>query len=122
MRTPEQIAADYAEFRGRCQELCAVAMAEDPTLILVRGHYFESRWPTKPMQAHWWCKKPDGTIVDPSARQFPSNGTGQYIEFDGRIECAECGKEGREDDPEWSFESRYAFCCHRCHGRFVGVY
>jgi hypothetical protein len=59
-----------------------------------------------------------GRRVD-STRLYRS---GQYIEFDGRIECAECGKEGREDDPDWSFESRYAFCCHRCHGRFVGVF
>lgn len=123
MRTLEQIAADYKTFRGRCQELCAAEIAKDPTLTLVRGHYFEPRWPSDPKQPHWWCKRPDGTIVDPSVLQFPSGDKHvpqRYTEFNGVVECSNCGKEMKEE--EASFDSNYCFCSHLCHGRFVGVY
>ena len=120
-RTPDQVAADYREFRGRCKELCEAEMAKDPTLTLVRGHVFVPLWPSDPEQPHWWLKKPDGMIVDPSWRQFPGSQPRpeQYFEFDGMVECSNCGKEMKES--EASFDSRYAFCSHRCHGQFVGV-
>ena len=121
MRTPEQIAADYAEFRGRCKELCEAEIAKDPTLRLVRGHVFITAWPSDPSQPHWWCEKPDGAIVDPSWRQFPSEPSAQmYTEFDGHVSCSECGKDG--DEKDFSFASNYQFCSDRCYGRFVGVY
>lgn len=116
MRTANQIAADYREFRGQCKPLCEAAMVQDPTLTLVRGHYYCPDWGK---QTHWWTVRPDGTIHDPSARQFPSNGIGMYVEFDGRVECSECGKE--MDELEALVESNYAFCSGACHCRFVGV-
>lgn len=116
-RTPEQIQADYAEFRGRCRELSEAAVAADPTLTLVRGHYFCPIWRTE--EPHWWTVRQDGSVFDPSARQFPSNGSGTYVPFDGMCECANCGKEVPED--EASIEGRYAFCSYECHGQFVGV-
>ena len=116
-RTPEQIQSDYSEFRGRCQELSKAAVAADPTLRLVRGHYFCPLWASN--EPHWWTVRKDGTIFDPSSRQFPSDGRGIYEEFDGNVECSECGKHMKED--EASFESNYAFCTTRCHMRFVGV-
>lgn len=117
-RTPEEIMADYKEFRGRCKELAEAACAADSELTLVRGYYFCLQWARE--EQHWWCTKPDGTIVDPSARQFPCNGAGIYTPFDGFVECAECGKSLKEEDA--IFESRYAFCSSRCLGRFVGVF
>ena len=119
-RTAEQVAADYKEFRGRGKELCAAAVEADPTLTLVRGHYFERMWPSDPEQPHWWCVKPDGTIVDPSVRQFPSNGIGAYIPFNGIVACSNCGKEMQED--EASYDSNYCFCSTSCHGQFVGIW
>lgn len=116
-RTPEQIQADYLEFRGRCKEFAEAAIAFNPSLRLVRGYYFCPIWNTE--EQHWWCEAPDGTVVDPTARQFPSNGLGIYREFDGTVECANCGKVVPE--AEASFESRYAFCSYECHGHFVGV-
>lgn len=108
---------DYDKYRGKCKVMSEALVAADPTLTLVRGHYICHLWGE---QAHWWTKKPDGTIVDPTKDQFPSRGAGEYIEFDGVIECSNCGKEMREEEAD--FESNYAFCSYRCHGQFVGVF
>jgi len=108
--------SDYIKYRGRCKEFVDKAITDDPTLIAIRGYYydiFEGR------RAHWWCKRPDGSIFDPTALQFTTKGKGVYEEFDGIVECSECGKEMTED--EAIFESNYAFCSTKCHMRFVGL-
>lgn len=116
MRTAEQQMADYRQFRGKCKELAEDAVLRDPTLRIVRGHYYCYAYGKQP---HWWCETPDGTVVDPSAWQFPSNGHGVYEPFDGVVKCAECGKEMQESGAR--FESNYAFCSTRCNLRFVGL-
>lgn len=88
----------------------------NPELILVRGHYHDPLWGE---QAHWWTKDANGVINDPTARQFPSKGTGEYVEFDGRIQCSECGEETTEEKAR--IESNYAFCSIACNMRFVGL-
>jgi hypothetical protein len=108
---------DYAKYRGKCKEMSEALVAADPTLTLVRGHYFCLQWGE---QAHWWCKQPDGTIVDPTKYQFPSQGRGAYVEFDGIVECSNCGKQIKEEDGD--YESNYVFCSYECHGQFVGVF
>ena len=119
MQTMEDRAAEgYRLYRGRCKELSEAACAEDPTLKLVRGHYYCPMWNRD--EPHWWTVRPDGTIHDPTREQFPSRGLGAYTPFSGMVECAECGKEVAEDDAD--LDGNYAFCSHRCHGRFVGVF
>lgn len=119
-RTPEQIAADYKEFRGKCKVLCEQELAKDPTLTLVRGHVFIGLWPSDPYQPHWWLKRADGTIVDPSWRQFPCQPAPElYEEFDGNVSCDNCGEVVPEDKA--SFDSNYAFCSYKCHGQFIGM-
>ena len=113
----DQLAAGYLEFRGRCKELSDQACENDPTLTLVRGHYYCPIWNS--LEAHWWTVRPDGTIYDPSCRQFPSQGHGDYIPFDGTVKCDECGKSIREEDAR--IEGRYALCSGECFARFVGV-
>ena len=111
------MSSEYMSYRGKCKEMSEALLVADPTLRLVRGHYYCPIWNTE--EPHWWCEKPDGTVVDPSAKQFPSKGLGIYTEFNGFVNCAECGKEISED--EAVFESNYAFCSTRCLMRFVGL-
>ena len=56
--------------RGNCREATAAMVKAFPELRRVRGHY---GW-----CPHWWCETPDGTVVDPTARQFTPGGI--YIE------------------------------------------
>ena len=112
----DQEVDDYLQFRGKCKDLSEAAIVRDPTLRLVRGHYYCHSYGKQP---HWWCETPEGTVVDPSARQFPSKGQGIYEKFNGVVECAECGKEMEEHEAR--FESNYAFCSTRCILRFVGL-
>lgn len=117
MTTDDDIQQEnYRKYRGKCKEVSEALVAADPTLTLVRGYYHDPIWGKQP---HWWCKKPDGTIVDETKLQFPSAGNGYYEEFDGWFECSECGKKIREE--EGNIEGNYIFCSTLCHGRFVGV-
>lgn len=108
--------SDYQKYRGKCKEMSEAACAADPTLTLVRGWYHDLLWGK---QAHWWCVKPNGKIVDPTALQFPTKGHGYYEPFNGLVECAECHEEIEEHKAQ--FEGRYAFCSGRCKLRFVGL-
>lgn len=110
--------SDYLEYRGKCKELSELACFEDSELRLVRGHYYCPIWNRE--EQHWWTVSKDGTIHDPSKKQFPSNGLGIYTEFNGTVNCSNCGKQMKEE--EASFDSNYVFCSNRCHGIFVGVY
>jgi hypothetical protein len=50
-----------------------------PELRRVRGHYYCTIWGPR---EHWWLIATDGSVVDPTAEQFPSRGTGEYVELD----------------------------------------
>ena len=108
--------SDYMKYRGKCKEFCDKLVAEDPSLTLVRGYYM---CPFEGKMTHWWCTKPDGTIVDPTVRQFSSKGIGaEYIEFDGWLNCEECGRRMHEDDAQ--FAGRFPICSTKCHMKLVG--
>ena len=108
--------SDYSKYRGKCKEMSEALVKTDPTLTLVRGHYDCFSWGLQP---HWWVRDKEGNVIDPTANQFPSKGVGEYIEFDGNVDCSNCGKTMKEADA--SFESNYAFCSTKCHMRFVGL-
>ena len=109
--------SNYQKYRGKCEEMSKALCNKDSTLTLVRGFYHD---PIYGKEQHWWCKKTDGEIVDPTAKQFPFGGiTEFYEEFDGMCECSECGTEKPEE--EMKFESNYAFCSSKCLLRFVGL-
>lgn len=79
--------------RGTCREASEALVACHPELKLVRGHYECPIWGSQP---HWWCVAPDGTVVDPTVEQFPSNGFGAYIPWDESKKeptgkCLNCG-------------------------------
>lgn len=108
---------DYAKYRGKCREMCEELIEKDPTLALVRGWYHCPMWGR---QQHWWCKAQDGTIVDPTVKQFPTAGVGaEYEEYDGRIVCEECGK--KVDEEEATLDGHHAFCSDRCYARCIGM-
>lgn len=113
----EITASDYIKYRGKCKQLCDAACVADPSLTLVRGHYFCPIWNTN--EPHWWTVRPNGEIYDPTKNQFPSKGLGEYVPFDGVVKCAECGKKMKE--AEARFDSNYAFCSSLCNMRFVGL-
>lgn len=111
--TPEE---GYRIYRGKCREISKALVVEDPSLRLVRGHYLCPYWGE---QAHWWCERADGAVVDPTSAQFPSNGTGMYIEFDGTLNCDECSAEVQEEDAV--IMGNYATCSNACAMRLVGL-
>ncbi len=104
--------------RGRCKELSTKLCEENPNLILVRGFYWCPIWNVR--DQHWWTKDSNGVIHDPTKGQYPSNGCGEYTEFDGFCQCDECGTLIPEENA--IIEGRYAFCCSRCYGHFVGIF
>jgi hypothetical protein len=108
--------SDYLEFRGKCKEMAEDAVRADLSLRLVRGFYVCPLWGK---QAHWWAVKPDGTVVDPSVKQFPTAGVGaEYVEFDGNVECEFCQKIVPEADV-YRY-AQHAYCSYECYGHDVG--
>lgn len=78
---------------GKCAEVTQAMAAAFPELKRVRGHYYCLIWGER---SHWWLVAPDGSIVDPTAAQFPTKGNGEYVEWtEGDEEptgkCANCG-------------------------------
>lgn len=63
--------------------------------------------------------KVDGTVVDPSVKQFPTAGVGaEYVEFDGTIDCEHCGKGVPENDIYRV--DQHAYCSDACYARDIG--
>jgi hypothetical protein len=60
---------------GMCFVISTAMVKEFPELKRVRGHYVDLMFGT---YEHWWCKTPDGEIVDPTVSQFTPDG--QYVE------------------------------------------
>jgi hypothetical protein len=109
--------SDYQKYRGKCKIFCEEAIKQNPSLKLVRGHYICPFWGEQP---HWWIVRQDGSIYDPTVRQFPTKGVGaEYIEFNGIIPCAECGKKVKEEDAR--INGNYGFCSNLCAHKFVGL-
>jgi len=112
------VPTDYATLRGQCRPLSEAAIADNPTLTLVRGWYFCPVWNIE--EQHWWTERPDGTIHDPTARQFPSAGAGVYREFAGVFTCEECGREFAEGTG-YETGNSCVICSSECFGRIVGI-
>jgi len=108
---------NYLKFRGNCKEM-AQQLADKEGYTLVRGYYYEPFWDRK--EQHWWCIDKEGNIHDPSKKQFPSNGIKEfYTEFDGTVECEQCGKVIKEE--EVVMQGRFPTCSYRCAGKLVGL-
>jgi hypothetical protein len=91
---------------------------KDPTLTPVRGFYFCPVW--RRDRQHWWLRRPDGTVFDPTKTQFPSSGAGLYQPFEElEFECDECGASVPKE-MAGAFHHNYTICSDRCYGRLVG--
>lgn len=95
MNKAEALKIAIAGGYGRCYTESKRLVAKNPALRLVRGWYI---CPIAGKQEHWWTEEPNGDIVDPTADQFPSDGWGEYVEFDGYWDCEHCGTRVHEDD------------------------
>ncbi len=109
---------NYTKYRGKCKEMCQEMLANDSSLTLVRGWYYESLWNRE--EAHWWLKDGKGKIIDPTKLQFPSGGINEfYREFQGTIECEQCKKLINEEGA--IINGRFAICSKECYTLcFVG--
>lgn len=106
--------ADYVEGDGygQCKEVTEAMAAAFPELAQVKGHYYCFTWGER---EHRWLKTADGEVVDPTATQFPSKGTGEYVELDETAprptgKCPNCG--------EYCYDGKYC-CSDRCHDEYV---
>jgi len=109
--------SNYSEYRGKCKDYVDKAVQADPTLRKVRGYYHCPMWGK---QEHWWCERPDGSIYDPTVKQFPTAGAcAEYEEFDGVCTCEECGKRFKEG--EGKMAGPYPVCSKKCALRLVGL-
>ncbi len=107
---------EYRTYRGQCRQMCDAAIQADPTLTLVCGWY---HCPFNGKEQHWWTVRPDGTIFDPTAAQFPSKGRGEYEVYTGWLECSNCHKAIHESKAQ--IDGRHAYCSTKCYAQFVGV-
>lgn len=97
---------------GQCAEVTQQMADAFPELTRVRGHYYCIVWGER---AHWWLVDSDGTIVDPTADQFPTKGTGHYEPWvEGSAEptgmCPNCG--------EYCYDGDY-LCSKDCEVAYV---
>lgn len=106
---------NYQIFRGKCKEACEALLIALPELELVRGHVIQIDGQKDP---HWWLRSHQGTIVDPTVAQFTC-GVMEYVEFDGYVNCAECGK--RLHEKETLFHGNYPVCSDACALALVGL-
>jgi hypothetical protein len=96
--------------RGLCKEVTERMAAAFPELRRVRGHYV---CPSEGRLQHWWLVAADGTIVDPTKRQFVSDGKGAYEPHEGPVptgKCLNCG--------EYVYECA-SFCSPACQNEFT---
>jgi hypothetical protein len=58
----------------KCKEVCEEMLKSFPDLILCRGlAWVEEPHGLPPTKTpHWWLQEQDGTIVDPTAHQYPT--------------------------------------------------
>ena len=92
------------ETYGKCETITGQMNIVFPELKKVRGFYKCPVWGDR---EHWWLTTQDGTIVDPTVKQFPSHMID--VEYEPWVEgspeptgkCPNCG--------DYCFD--HEFCC-----------
>jgi hypothetical protein len=108
---------DEADMYGNCKEITMEMNKVFPELKLVRGHYYCLSWGER---EHWWLVDKDNNIIDPTAKQFPSKGRGEYIEWDKNQEepigiCLNCGNHVYKD----TYFGSSQICSKNCEISFI---
>lgn len=83
----------YEKTYGKCREACEAMAKEFPELRIAKGHADTLGWGRR---AHWWLVADNGSIIDPTRKQFP--GVYNYDEWEPGKEvcvgkCCNCGGE-----------------------------
>lgn len=106
---------------GACQQAVTELVKNFPELTVVKGHvYCPAPWGRR---AHWWATAPDGSIVDPTASQFP--GIFEYEPWVPGTEvrvgkCMNCGCEIWEAVESIDTEPpQKCICSPECHADFA---
>lgn len=98
---------------GNCLTVTKKMQEAFPELTTVYGNYYCLVWGKR---WHQWLVTPAGEIVDPTAQQFPSRGTGEYVARTQNElpvgKCANCGEEYYEH-----YDG--TVCSERCGNEFV---
>lgn len=108
---------------GQCEDAAKAMAQEFPELTSVPGHVWAGPWGQR---QHWWLTTADGTIVDPTATQFPVHVDDLIYEafqpghsvVVGR--CRECGDdiEKKLNSLDEPIEIR-DFCSSRCENAYT---
>lgn len=101
---------------GRCAEAVEEMALAFPELEIKKGHVYTT-WGKR---GHWWLVTDDGSIVDPTAAQFPI-----IFEYEEYVEgaevrvgrCMNCG-EDLWGQPE---EQGKNICSSECYSAFAGT-
>jgi hypothetical protein len=109
---------------GKCRDVSENMAAAFPELKQVRGWYDCPLWGAR---SHWWCRTEDGTIVDPTAAQFPSAGIFNYRELDESNReqlvpagtCPNCGGAVYVTLDKAEEGEIPTVCSERCHGEYL---
>jgi hypothetical protein len=99
---------------GLCHCMSEEMQKAFPELLLVRGYVLFCH--------HWWCETPDGTVVDPTYKQFHREAT--YRAYDESQpepvgQCFECGTLLYEEGPyglDWRGNGLCFDCSDYRHG------
>ncbi len=92
----QDLLRQYGSPHHRCGTFTRLMAEQFPELKRVAG-YYHAPFGDVSHGEHWWLETAAGDIVDPTADQFPSNGTGRYVRYDPRVHttvkgtCMNCG-------------------------------
>lgn len=101
--------AQHKSVRGLCDSATKAMVIAFPELRRAAGFAHTTWGPDQ----HWWCVAPDGSVVDPTAAQFPVVFRYEELDLDNPADaarvptgvCADCG------DPVYGGKS---FCSAEC--------
>lgn len=107
-----------------CKEACEKMILEFPELVLTNGLIQVGT--EKDERTHWWCKDPEGNIVDPTAHQYKIFGMRIvfYTEIDNdhdlrkysQAVCANCGDDYFIGKNDWSDST---VCSSKCWTAYI---